>query len=127
MTDADFYRIFSLTLLVSIGATLMMISWAPLSAFSDFAVIALIFFTSINLMVYYVGKYTATNPNKNLFTYFSMFVILLKLLAALLLVIIYQKLVSPETNYFIIIFAVLYLIHTIAEVIMLMRLSKMNI
>ena len=127
MTEASFYKIFAVTLLVSVGISFLMVNWAPLSPFKDFAVITLFFFTAINLMVFYVGKFSANSSNKNLFTYFSMFVILFKLLASILLVVAYQKMINPITNNFIIIFAVLYLIHTVSEIIVLMRLSKMNI
>jgi hypothetical protein len=126
MSQRQFYKEFFITIAVAGLLTLGMLQWEPLKVFLDFAVICFIFFTGLTIGVYVLGDYLVKQSNKMLFTYFSMFVILFKLVAAILIVVGYDRLIVPPNKNYIIIFGVMYIVYSVFEVKILMQLSKVK-
>lgn len=127
MNQGEFFKQFIITILIAGGVSLLMLMWPPLSPFTDFTVIGLLFFSGLAYATYTFGKFLANHPNKLLFSYFTMFIILFKLVAAIGIVWGYKSMVDPPNKNYILIFIIHYLLYTILEVKVLMKLSKENI
>ncbi|MDH3651863.1 MAG: hypothetical protein OEQ53_19415, partial [Saprospiraceae bacterium] len=95
-------------------------SSAPISLFS------ILFFSLLCLVIHYVAKSAARNPNKNLLTQLIMVVVFLKLIFCLLLVVGYDRMYQPENNNFIIPFLLFYLIYTSFEVVILTKANRLS-
>ncbi len=126
MTTPAFLRVFLPTVAVAVLMTFLLLLWQPLQGTEDFAVISMIFFVVLTVVIFYGGTWSAGHANKMMFSYFSMLVVLAKIIAAIGLMVIYQQLANPPTRNFVVLLGVHYLIFTVAEVIILMRLAKMK-
>lgn len=126
MTIPAFLRVFLPTLAIAVLMTLLLLQWQPLQGTEDFAVISLVFFVALTVAIYYAGLWSAGHANKMIFSYFSMLVVMAKIIAAIGLMVVYQQLVKPPTKNFVVLLGAHYLIFTVAEVIILMRLAKMK-
>ncbi|MGB0861505.1 MAG: hypothetical protein ACPG19_06385 [Saprospiraceae bacterium] len=86
--------------------------------------LSLLFFTIISLAAYFFGIHSANSSNKNDFN--NVFIILTttKLLLSLFLVWFYQIFTEPTTKLFILPFFLIYIIFTIFESYILIRLGK---
>ncbi len=124
MSQQEFFKHFIITILIAGGISALMVLWPPLSDFTDFAVIGMLFFSGLSYATFSIGKFLANQPNKMLFSYFTMFIILFKLIAAIGIVWGYKSMIDPPNKNYILIFIVHYLIFTILEVKVLMKLSK---
>lgn len=126
MNQREFYRDFFITLTIAGMATLLMLQWKPLSTYMDFGVICFTFFAALALLVYIAGDFLVKQSNKMLFSYFAMFIILFKLVAAIGIVWGYQSIIDPPNKHYVILFIVLYFVFTIFEVKILTKLSKVK-
>jgi hypothetical protein len=86
--------------------------------------LSLLFFTTISLAAYFFGLKAANSTNKNDFN--NVFIVLTtaKLLISLFLVWLYQIFTEPTTKLFILPFFLIYIIFTIFESYILIRLGK---
>lgn len=90
----------------------------------DFAVISFLFFGFLAWGVYELGVLSIASSNKMYFSYLSMGVVFVKMLAAIGLIAAYQVMIQPANKFYILIFAVHYVIFTVLEVQVLMKLAK---
>ncbi|MBR9922998.1 MAG: hypothetical protein GYB31_19400 [Bacteroidetes bacterium] len=81
-------------------------------------------FVLITILMYWVGKQTATSKNRNMFSAVVLGSVFGKMAFSLLIVVIYTREVEPDSKYFILPFFVVYLIFTIFETYFLTRLGK---
>jgi hypothetical protein len=124
MSQKEFLKICLLCLIGSQGLQATFSLIFPLYTHIRFAIFCLLFFTGVLIMSFYVGRALAKATLKTAFTGFAMGIILLKLLASIGIVVGYTYSMQPDNNYYVLIFALYYLIFTIGEVHILMRLSK---
>lgn len=125
MTQKEFSKISFFSILGSTGlqSLFALIFPAVLNHFR-FSLFCLIFFLSVLILSYYVGRVLAKSSLKTAFTGFAMGIILLKLMASIGIVIGYQQSMQPEDLYYVLIFALYYVAFTVGEVTILMQLSK---
>lgn len=126
MSPRQFYKEFFITIAVAGLLSFGMLQWEPLKIYMDFAVICFIFFTGLTIAIYALGDYLVHQSNKMLFTYFSTFVILFKLVAAILIVVGYDRLIAPPDKNYVILFGIMYIVYSVFEVKILMQLSKVK-
>jgi hypothetical protein len=124
MEQREFYKDLFIAISLSGILTLVALKLEVLSMYYSFALISISFFTAMTFGVYIIGTHLVRQSNKMLFTYFTMFVILAKLVLALILIIGFDRLTSPPNKFYVFLFLVHYLIFTIFEVKTLTRLSK---
>lgn len=74
------------------------------------------FFTLMTALILFLGAKAIHHPNPNLFTGLTLGSVLGKLMASLVFLFIYTKVLQPEGRAFIVLFFVLYLGYTIYEI-----------
>ncbi|MBK6480772.1 MAG: hypothetical protein IPG82_15770 [Saprospiraceae bacterium] len=89
-----------------------------------FPFFGLLFFLVFSILIYHLGRSTATSPDKNKFTSVIMGMILLKLALTIGIVIIYDRLISPIFIQQVIGFLISYLFYTIFEVYFMSILAR---
>lgn len=124
MSRPEFFKKYFITLGLAIILSTLMLLWTPLMPYMDFAVLSFIFFGFLAWGVYELGVLSITSSNKMYFSYLSMGVVFVKMLAAIGLIAAYQVMLQPANKFYILIFAVHYVIFTILEVQVLMKLAK---
>lgn len=124
MSRPEFFKKYFITLGLAISLTVLMLMWTPLNSYQDFAIISLIFFAFLAWGVYELGLRSIASSNKMYFSYLSMGVVFVKMLAAIGLIATYQVTTQPPNKFYVIIFAVHYIIFTVLEVQVLMKLAK---
>lgn len=123
MTDSRFYSLLGISSLVAIAGAaachlLLALDYAiPLTAG---ATIGLLLFS---IAIYFVGKRTAIAENKYLFGNAFMGITVLKLFLCGGAMVGYILLANPENKLFVIPFFLVYLVFTVLEVIVLVRLA----
>jgi len=86
--------------------------------------ISLGIFFFLTVLLYFAGRRAAGSTNKNDFTSVVMAFTLGKLLLIIAAIFGYSQLARPETNFFILPFFSMYLIYTIFETYVMMKLGK---
>ncbi len=122
-------RFFILLATISILATagLFFVNRAPaLQAYTDLAWISLAFFIMISILMYYAGYRAALSDNKYQFTNVIMGFTFGKMMLSALIILAYNKLMEPDSKFFILPFFGLYVIYTIFETYFLMKLGRMS-
>ena len=88
------------------------------------SVAAIIAYTLLSIVIYQWGKMTAAAANKRLFTQASLLIVIIKMTLSVAIVVIYQRLADPQSRYYILPFLLVYLIYTVYETWLLMRLGR---
>jgi len=76
--------------------------------------------------MYYAGRKAAFSDNKHDFTNVSLGVTIGKIFIAILFILGYNQLMQPDSRFFIIPFFLMYLIYTIFETYIMMKLGRLN-
>ena len=84
------------------------------------------FFVVLSTVMFFAGKRAAQSKNKNDFTGVALGFTIIKLFAAILIILFYSKGFQPQTNNFILPFIVIYVIYTAFETYFMMQLGKMK-
>ena len=85
---------------------------------------AICVYTLLSIVVYQWGKLTAAAANKRLFTQASLLIVVIKMTLTVAIVVIYQRVADPQSRYYVLPFLLIYLIYTVYETWLLMRLGK---
>lgn len=104
-----------------------LIALSQVSPFQDtlyFSVSSTIVFFIFTVLVYHIGLRAVDSPNKNLFTGVAITSIFMKLVLILAFLFTYQAVVEPTSKHYLFPFILLYLVYTIFETSVMMRLSK---
>ena len=124
MPRPEFFKKYFITLDLAIILSVLMLIWTPLNPYKNFAVISFLFFAFLTWGVYELGVRSIASSNKMYFSYLSLGVVFVIMLAAIGLIAAYQFMIQPSNKFYIVIFAVHYIIFTVLEVQVLMRLAK---
>jgi F0F1-type ATP synthase assembly protein I len=92
--------------------------------FAPFSWITLVFFTAFTLIAYFNVQEAAKSSNKHHFTNAFLGVTIVKLLFSAMLIVGYQVVMKPVSNKFVLPFFGVYLIYTIFETALLMKLGR---
>lgn len=86
----------------------------------------LVVFLLISILMYFVGKQSATSRQLSAFTGQVMVFSFIKMMLAVFTVVLYHRSVQPTQKYFVLPFLGVYILYTIFETYFLMRLAKSN-
>ena len=89
--------------------------------------IAIAFYTSFCLTLYFMAQLAAKAPQKQLFTALTLMTTVGKMGLSVLVVVLYYRVVEPQEPLFVIPFLVVYVIYTIYETYFMMKLSRVNV
>lgn len=95
-------------------------------AMSGFMILSLVVFTVINIIAYYLGIRAALSSNKSRFIQLIMVLIVVKMFIAVAMVVGYVKMGQPASKLFVLPFLILYVIFTIFEVWILLKIARIN-
>ena len=116
---------------LTILTTLLTIVILALSTFEKFAGIkpisfgSLVFFVTLSIVVFYLGNAAASSENKNRLTQLIMILVFFKLFSCLMIIVIYDRLFHPPSDYYVLPFFLIYIVFTAFEVMMLSKANKM--
>ena len=121
-------RRFFLELLLITAASAVALRWAhlqpELQEYSALSWISLAFFTLLTVLIFLAGRQALASSNKKAFTQLVMVATVGKMMAAVLIILVYMRLAHPESRWFVAPFLGLYLIYTAYETYMMMALGK---
>lgn len=86
--------------------------------------LSLLFFMALSAVIFFSGRRSAENANKNVFTNTVLGFTMTKMLVCATIVVAYHKIVQPESKWFLLPFFVTYLIFTIFETYWMMKLAR---
>jgi hypothetical protein len=118
-----FLQLTGLTLLAA-GIVVLLNTLPQLEEHYPLGWISLGIFFFLTVLMYFAGRQAAGSANKNDFTSVVLAFTLGKLFVIILAVFGYSQLREPETNFFILPFFSMYLIYTIFETYVMMKLGK---
>ncbi len=116
-------------LLVSLSAALVLMALYKFSHIQAgyFPLFGLAFFIVFSGLIYHLGRASALSTDKNRFTSVVMGMIFLKLVLTLIVVIGYDRLITPIYIHHIISFLVSYLFFTVYEVYFMSKLARWKV
>ena len=124
MTSGDFYKKISLLtgcLLISLAAI------SQLSPFQEtlyFSIGATLIFVVFTIAIYHIGSKSVESPDKNMFFGVAISSIFLKLIMTLAILFSYQMVFKPSSKLYLLPFLLIYLVYTVFETSVLMKLAK---
>ncbi len=92
--------------------------------FTDFSVYAIISFTLLSYLMYFLGTRAAGSKNKYAFNNIIVGNMILKMILCVLIVLIYKNVYQITTRAFLLPFLIIYLTYTIFETYFLTKLAK---
>jgi len=110
--------------LTALGLIVAQHIWPVLQKYATLSWIGLAFFTALTLATFYLGKMTAQSPNLMAFTNMSIGLIFGKMILSMLIVFAYAQETKPQDKIFLVPFFSIYLIFTICETWILLKLSS---
>ena len=90
------------------------------------SLIAIGVYTALSVFIYQWGKIAAAAANKLLFTQVSLAVVIIKMTISAAMVVIYQQVVAPQSRYYVLPFLLIYVVYTVYETWLLMKLGRAN-
>ena len=76
--------------------------------------------------MYFIGHHSANSSNKNSFLQIVMATTFFKMILCAGLIVVYHKIVQPESKMYVVPFLLIYIIFTIFETYFMMKLSYVN-
>jgi hypothetical protein len=112
---------------VGVAALLIILNFLPQFQ-ADIAVswISWLFFILFTIAVFYIAQKAALGPNPHTFTTVIMGVVIGKMFFSVLIILLYVKLMTPESRYFLLPFFTIYFSFTIFELHFMTKLGKMK-
>ncbi len=108
---------------------IFLIALSQFSPFQDtlyFSISSTFVFVIFTILVFHIGLRAVDSPNKNLFTGVAISSIFMKLVFILAFLFTYQAVVEPTSKHYLFPFILIYLVYTIFETMVMMRLSKVS-
>lgn len=127
MTTRRFFLLLGATSVIS-----LLLSWIfqavfpPLRLYNGVTLGSLFVFIPLNIILFFLGKYAASSPNKYLFTSGIMPFTFIKMFLAVVLLLVYKNIWQPETKYFVLPFFTTYICFIIFETYTMVKLAKPN-
>lgn len=98
--------------------------WAVTQPFSSFSWITLLFFLLFTIGVFFLAQWASNSKNPTSFVQVVISALGIKLFGAVILILVFDRLFEPETRWFLLPFFTLYLIYSILETYLLMKMGK---
>lgn len=116
-----------------VGLTLLLIvlliglhTLPEVAPYQNLSWICIVFFVTLSIFVYSLGRQTAQSKNKHTFTNVVLAVIIFKMTICIAIIVSYNALAKPSTKYFILPFFLIYFCYTAFETYVMMKLGKPN-
>jgi hypothetical protein len=90
----------------------------------DLSIFSSLLFTLQSVILFILLKISVKNPNKQLFLSFTLMNMLVKMVASIILLLVYKELYKPFDGKFIIPFLVVYFLFTIFETFFMLKLAN---
>lgn len=126
MTAKAFYLQLALVTLIAAATAYGINTFPQFADVQPIAWISLAIFVLLSVVMYYAGRRAAFSDNKHDFTNVSLGVTIGKIFIAILFILGYNQLMQPDSRFFIIPFFLMYLIYTIFETYIMMKLGRLN-
>jgi len=126
MTTRKFYAQLSRVSLMLLVVLFLIHSFPPFANYWDVSIISMIFYILLSIVMFYFGKNTAGNANKNDFSRVAFASIFGKMMLTVVLVVIYFKIKQPANQNFLLPFFLIYLVYTVFETAFMMKLAKIK-
>lgn len=126
MTAKAFYLQLALVSLIAAATAFGINTFPQFADVQPIAWISLGIFVLLSVVMYYAGRKAAFSDNKHDFTNVSLGVTIGKIFIAILFILGYNQLIQPDSRFFIIPFFLMYLIYTIFETYIMMKLGRLN-
>ncbi len=126
MSAKVFFQQLAAVTLLAIGAAYGLLAFPQLQAYTYVAFGSLLAFFLISIIMYVAGRKAALSKNKHNFTNVSLGITMGKIFTAIIFILGYDQLLEPASRFFIIPFFIMYLIYTIFETYVMMKLGKME-
>ncbi|MCR9102693.1 MAG: hypothetical protein NXI25_22260 [bacterium] len=126
MTAKAFYLHLALVTLIAAATAYGINTFPQFADVQPIAWISLAIFVLLSVVMYYAGRKAAFSDNKHDFTNVSLGVTIGKIFIAILFILGYNQLMQPDSRFFIIPFFLMYLIYTIFETYIMMKLGRLN-
>jgi len=124
MSAKNFFLLLAGTTLLAIASLVLLHQWQKMQGHELLGWLGLAAFLLITILMYYSGRRAARSNNKNDFTSVVMGFTTGKMFTVLLAIVIYQRTVLPDHNFFILPFFSMYLIYTIFETYVMTKLGR---
>lgn len=111
------------TILLSIGLILLFHNLIQFASYQSISWIAILFSVCISIPMYFIGSWASQHKNKQLFTYIILFFLMFKMIAVVIIILTYQKVMLPVNNLFVIPFFSIYFLFTFFETYFLAKLG----
>jgi hypothetical protein len=95
-----------------------------LNIYNSMGLWSLVMFSIISFVLFFLANLAAQSTNKLLFNNVIMASVFLKMMAAVVILLIYKKLYHPQSNVFLIPFFIAYFFFSIFETYFMVKLSK---
>lgn len=115
MNSRSFLKYLSFTIVFAIAIHFFINLFLPISTYNDILIYAVIFFTLICILVYWMSVRGIQTKKNNYFLYIIIVNVFVKLVAAFVIILVYVKINQPEDKYFLVPFLMTYLVFTIFE------------
>ena len=115
MGISDFIKYLGASVFLSVIVFYAVAMALPLKPYADVLVFAIIFFTILTLLVYWLGQRALRTNQNNFFLYVIIINVFVKLVASFVFMLLYVKMKDPPDRYFLVPFLLTYLIFTISE------------
>ncbi|WP_425420401.1 hypothetical protein [Phaeodactylibacter xiamenensis] len=126
MTAKAFYLQLAIVSLIAAATAFGINTFPQFADVQPIAWISLGIFVLLSVVMYYAGRKAAFSDNKHDFTNVSLGVTIGKIFIAILFILGYNQLMQPDSRFFIIPFFLMYLIYTIFETYIMMKLGRLN-
>ena len=115
METTNFIKYLAASIILSIIVFYVISLALPLRPYIDVLIYAIIFFTTLTVLVYWLGQRALRTSQNNFFLYVIIINVFIKLVASFVFMLIYVKIKNPGDRYFLVPFLLTYLIFTISE------------
>jgi len=126
VTAKAFYLQLAIVTLIAAATAFGINTFPQFADVQPIAWISLGIFVLLSVVMYYAGRKAAFSDNKHDFTNVSLGVTIGKIFIAILFILGYNQLMQPDSRFFIIPFFLMYLIYTIFETYIMMKLGRLN-
>jgi hypothetical protein len=126
MSVQAFFAQLAIVTLLAAAAAYGINTFPQFAGVQPIAWISLGIFVLLSVVMFYAGRNAAFSENKHSFTNVSLGVTIGNIFIAILFILGYDQLMQPESRFFIIPFFLMYLIYTIFETYIMMKLGQLG-
>lgn len=126
MESSAFFKQLSIISFVLIIFILALSYLGPFNDILPISYASLAFFVILSVAVFYLGNAAARSSDKNRLTQLIIILVFFKLFSCLFIIIAYDRMFQPQSNYYVLPFFLIYIVFTIFEVNMLTKANRLS-